>query len=259
LKVEKAEDGSQVVTLAFNATGKKNSDLTVALPHAEKGVVAEHYEIEYTDDLTEVAVAEIDAEKGTLNVTAHDNAAIGQSVTISVYKKAAQSEETEVAEEEPTVAPAALMSRADDGRTLVMTITVTINGLKIDVANKELKAGEAVEMTATVSPEAKVTYTCDGATVNGNKITFPAAGSYTVTATATKDGNELYTDTLELTVAAKPDDSGNQGGYVVVGIEQVNADAANGQVAVYDLSGRRLTRIARGGIYIVNGVKTLVR
>lgn len=49
------------------------------------------------------------------------------------------------------------------------------------------------------------------------------------------------------------------GGAIIVGIEEINADMSSGRTAVYDLSGRRITRVPAPGFYIINGVKTLVR
>lgn len=49
------------------------------------------------------------------------------------------------------------------------------------------------------------------------------------------------------------------GGAIIVGIDEINADMSSGRTAVYDLSGRRITRVPAPGIYIINGVKTLVR
>ncbi len=43
------------------------------------------------------------------------------------------------------------------------------------------------------------------------------------------------------------------------GIGNLNADIASGRAAVYDLSGRRLSRIAAPGFYIIGGRKTFVR
>lgn len=42
------------------------------------------------------------------------------------------------------------------------------------------------------------------------------------------------------------------------GIREITADA-NGSTVVYDLQGRRVAKTAKGGLYIVNGVKTLVK
>ncbi len=43
------------------------------------------------------------------------------------------------------------------------------------------------------------------------------------------------------------------------GIDSVNADAESGEATIYDLSGRRLSRISKAGFYIVNGKKVFVR
>lgn len=62
---------------------------------------------------------------------------------------------------------------------------------------------------------------------------------------------------LRIPVVAK-NATGNPG-QGVTGIDAVNADAAEGRAEIYDLAGRRIKRVAAAGIYIVNGVKTLVR
>ncbi|MDE5972275.1 MAG: hypothetical protein K2G94_05960 [Muribaculaceae bacterium] len=51
-------------------------------------------------------------------------------------------------------------------------------------------------------------------------------------------------------------------GTSVVGLQQLEADTMtlqSGDELIYDLQGRRLDAISRPGVYIVNGVKTLVR
>ncbi len=48
------------------------------------------------------------------------------------------------------------------------------------------------------------------------------------------------------------------GDAVTTGIREITADA-NGSTVVYDLQGRRVAKTAKGGLYIVNGVKTLVK
>ncbi len=50
-----------------------------------------------------------------------------------------------------------------------------------------------------------------------------------------------------------------QSSGVIVGIDRINADLNSGEATVYDLSGRRITRVPAPGIYIINGIKTLVR
>lgn len=48
------------------------------------------------------------------------------------------------------------------------------------------------------------------------------------------------------------------GNAETTGIREITADA-NGSTVVYDLQGRRVAKTAKGGLYIVNGVKTLVK
>ncbi|MBQ8270679.1 MAG: hypothetical protein IJZ22_05665, partial [Bacteroidaceae bacterium] len=49
-------------------------------------------------------------------------------------------------------------------------------------------------------------------------------------------------------------------GYITVnngttGIDAIDADAANGDAAIYDLQGRKVTETVKGGIYIKDGKK----
>ncbi len=68
--------------------------------------------------------------------------------------------------------------------------------------------------------------------------------------TPDEDGVYTLTVTEPLTIAAtiKPQD----------GISEINS-ATNGHEAIYDLHGRRVAKVTKGGIYIVNGVKTIVK
>lgn len=45
---------------------------------------------------------------------------------------------------------------------------------------------------------------------------------------------------------------------VASGIDRVNEDADNGPAIIYDITGRRVDRATNAGIYIINGVKTLI-
>ncbi len=135
-----------------------------------------------------------------------------------------------------------------------MTIDVTIYGVEFTTApaTATLGADGSVEVTFATNvwpDDATVDLTVEGpaeATVADGKITFTQAGDYTVTAKA----GDNYVANTKIIVKNAP---------TVTGIEAVNADAAAGTAAIYDLQGRRLTRVNAAGIYIVNGVKTLVR
>ncbi|MCM1029063.1 MAG: hypothetical protein NC342_05620 [Pseudoflavonifractor sp.] len=80
-------------------------------------------------------------------------------------------------------------------------------------------------------------------------------GSYLITiAYATDDkGATIEADPIEVEVAPYP------WGTVIVGIDQINSDSVAGAVSIHDLQGRQLKVISAPGIYIVNGVKTLVK
>lgn len=84
-------------------------------------------------------------------------------------------------------------------------------------------------------------------------VTAVAAGNCEIL--VTMDGIEGVM--LRIPVVAK-NATGNPG-QGVTGIEAVNADAAEGRAEIYDLAGRHLTRVDAAGIYIVNGIKTVVR
>lgn len=82
-------------------------------------------------------------------------------------------------------------------------------------------------------------------------ITFAQPGTYHVTVTVPGSVPLLSrTITVNVTVPTGPIGSG---------IEAINADAAAGHTTIHDLQGRRLSRILAPGLYIINGVKTLVR
>ena len=87
---------------------------------------------------------------------------------------------------------------------------------------------------ATQQPQAAVTYSVDnGGTVDGNTVTFPAPGTYTVTAQATYN-DVTVTDTVTVTVA--------QGGEPQVNVPAVDTRALEGLISTCD--GLDLTKYA---------------
>ena len=74
------------------------------------------------------------------------------------------------------------------------------------------------------------------------------AGTYTLNIPAgslkTDDGKECEAATFEFTVV------------VPTGIDGIEAE---GEQTIYDLTGRKIETITKGGIYIVNGKKVLVK
>ncbi|MCM1117727.1 MAG: hypothetical protein NC342_09360, partial [Pseudoflavonifractor sp.] len=271
VKVETGDNGTQTVTIDFNATPvveegqEAPSILEVTLPSANEDatVVPADFTISYEEDgettaNSDIVTVTITAE-GKVVVKATDKAKIGDEVTVTITKKAAATEP-----ETPEVTPAAmLLSRADEtaddpakaDENVVMTINVTIYGIDLTAPKNSITVNKAAAFAATVcvaDEDAEAKWSVEGPatatiakTATGADITFPAAGNYTVTV---KAGNSEKS--VKVTVKSQP---------TITGIEAVNADAAAGEATIYDLSGRRLMRVNAAGVYIVNGVKTLVK
>ena len=77
------------------------------------------------------------------------------------------------------------------------------------------------------------------------------AGTYTLTIPAgslkTDDGKECEAATFSWTIEETITD----------GIDSVDADAEN--AVIYDLTGRKIEKITKAGIYVINGVKKVVK
>ena len=115
----------------------------------------------------------------------------------------------------------------------------------------EIKVGETFQLEATVLPakasQAIEWYSSDWKgntiTVENGLVTALAEGEVTVTACSVADWN-LYAECVIKVVAAPVED----------GIDNVEAET---ETVIYDLSGRRVTEMKKGGIYIVNGKKVI--
>ena len=77
------------------------------------------------------------------------------------------------------------------------------------------------------------------------------AGTYTLTIPAgslkTDDGKECEAATFSWTIEEA----------ITEGIDSVDAEAEN--AVIYDLTGRKIEKITKAGIYIINGVKKVVK
>ena len=95
------------------------------------------------------------------------------------------------------------------------------------------------------------------ATIEGNKVTFVFESNTTISAPGT------YTFVIPAGLIKATDGEEYAGGtftFTVVeptGIEGVEAEVENN--TIYDLSGRRIAEITKGGIYIIGGKKVLVK
>ena len=255
VQVEPAVEGQpQSVSVAFN-DGSKVSELDLPV-NVDAGVdLGTYYEVVYADNNPGGkfinAVLSTVGGKPVLSLSNAPDASLPFSTVITVVDK--------------TTAPA---SRADEVGTPVIIINAGINAGRIEsvIVNGglpiEIYLGQTLTLTATTEPAStnEVTYVvtdADGNTVEpvaAGQYVFNVAGYYTLTATVQGTVPPVTT-----TVGIHAINATGDPGQGVSGIEGINADAAEGNAIIYDLSGRRLTRIDAAGIYIVNGVKTLVR
>ncbi|MDE5901400.1 MAG: beta-N-acetylhexosaminidase [Muribaculaceae bacterium] len=109
-----------------------------------------------------------------------------------------------------------------------------------------------VEITCACPDENTVLSTSRQFGVAGEPYTLsvPVFEGYVVEAIEGNDGLDRLTGHKGITVKYKKDNSG---------ISSVTAPGNHRHTGIYDLQGRRLDAISRPGVYIVNGVKTLVR
>lgn len=211
-----------------------------------------------------VATAEVNADG---KVVIKHNGVVGTTV-IRVFFKETTTEESVT----PTVSTSARLL-ADDGEietevteeetpdalfTLHVEVkmagdatpTLTADGR----TSIEIQTGKTATLQTIKTANNAVIWTSSNenvATVDENGVvTAVSAGTATITATLDGFPEQTVTFTVRVTVPTGPIGSG---------IEAINADAAEGRAAIYDLQGRRLERISSAGFYIVNGVKTLVR
>lgn len=151
-----------------------------------------------------------------------------------------------------------------DGNKVEVSVPVTVKVLSVDVDNAvvldatsmNIRPGSVVAISATVSDAVrdyvrsmawKSSNTAVAAVEDG-VVTALASGCATITCTVTLTDGTVCSASCEVNVIA-----------TVVGIDEINADSAEGRTEIYDLAGRRIKRVATAGVYIVNGVKTLVR
>ena len=129
---------------------------------------------------------------------------------------------------------------------------IAVTGITLSQTAATLTEGESLTLTATVAPEdatdKTVTWSSSDKSVatvdNNGKVTAVAAGTATITA---KAGDKSAT--CVVTVKASVPD----------GIDQLTID--NGKLTIYDLTGRKVTSTEnlKGGIYIVNGRKVVIK
>ena len=126
-----------------------------------------------------------------------------------------------------------------------------VTSILLDPSEFEMIAGRDTTLTVTIVPENATVKTLAWttsdeavATVADGIITAIAAGTATITAKATDGSNKKAT--AQVTVLRDDD-----------GIFAPLADLKD--AVIYTLSGTRLDRITKSGIYIINGQKRLVK
>ncbi len=100
----------------------------------------------------------------------------------------------------------------------------------------------------------------DGETIGSRSVFVKAGASYlfaaashpgmVITGVTGNEGLDAIYSNKQITVSYAADDSG---------INEIHSDQRPAADGIYDLSGRRLSKVGRPGIYIINGQKTLVR
>lgn len=162
--------------------------------------------------------------------------------------------------------------------TAVITVTATDAGgntvesqvnVVVTEATTSGEAAVAITPATTTLAEGATTllaYTLTGCTeadVASVSWTTTDGSVITIDADGTLHGVGIGTASVTLTVTLT--DGSIIRAYCSVavtattGIDNINADAANGSAVIFDLAGRRLQRVIAPGVYIVNGVKTMVR
>lgn len=155
--------------------------------------------------------------------------------------------ETEVTEEET---PAALLTlhvevKMPAGETPTLTA--------VGRTTIEMQTGKTAKLETASNVDNVVNWSSsntDVATVDEDGVVTAVAAGTAIIRAALDGTDQIVEFTVRVTVPTGPIGSG---------IEAINADAAEGRAAIYDLQGRKLERISAAGLYIVNGVKTIVR
>lgn len=137
-----------------------------------------------------------------------------------------------------------------------MSLEKTSNRSAFSISIKRtLDLSASIAYTAPEGVENAVVWSSsnpDIATVDPSTGLVTAVGEGSAVITAAVEGHPEMAVTFTVTVTIPS-------GPIGSGIEAINADAAVGTAIIYDLSGRRLERIAAPGIYIVNGHKIVIR
>lgn len=272
------EDVDETLPLLTIALDNESAPAHVHIPAVVKNTEnpGEHFEFRYDGaQESEIAAAEFvsEGEEGSkthkIKIT-HKNT--NGLVTISLHRINAEAGLASRADDdEPSQADDAVWrlqvkvtgaKPATEGIATSISLTGSVpsqlylnQSFTVGAAVEPAESTDAVEWTITASPEDAIVTTpnSDGTWT----VTAVKTGTVTVKARLATHAADAVTTEATRTVTLR-NATGNPG-QGVTGIETVNADAAEGRAEIYDLSGRRLTRVNAAGVYIVNGRKTIVR
>ncbi|MCM1028325.1 MAG: hypothetical protein NC484_01790 [Alloprevotella sp.] len=252
-------DGStQEANIEFEIKVDTEGEKTITLPAANE--VAEGTIIDFNalyvaiaDDET-IATATVGRD-GSVTVQANENGNEGITVIrIWHVDKAPAKKEINLT---------ALTDEAEATPEMIITVSVvntraenvTITGLS---SNSSVLINRPVTFTASITPAEAgngIEWSVEGGSYElkpnddgSATITFTEYATYKVTATVSGS-----------VPAVKSMMSVNVISGTITGIGEINADAIDADAVIYDLAGRRLIRVASPGVYIINGVKTLVK
>jgi len=149
------------------------------------------------------------------------------------------------------IAADGVVSTPEDAAYEVTLAKTYVTSILLEPDDIEMLAGQDTTLSVTVLPETAtvkelnwLTSDANVATVSGGTISAVAAGTATITAKATDGSNKLAT---AIVTVYRDEDA----------ITAPLGETEEG--TIYTLSGTRLDRISRTGIYIVNGRKRLVK
>ena len=138
------------------------------------------------------------------------------------------------------------------------TVNITFSGFDLPMAALGSFGEFTIENVAvTTNDDGSISYAAEGFQVStGGQMPAPYNGTLEGTQAST-DATPVFHLTLQNATTDEVWFGADQAAIDAVGIRGINADEING--TIYDLGGRKVTKIQRGGIYIINGKKVAVK
>lgn len=262
---ETPEIDERIATLAIALTAESPEYVEIPATVRNTDAPAELFEFRYDGATEESAVARAefvyDETAGHRIKVSHKNT--DGLTLITLHRKAEQtlSRAADDAADDAlwklyvTVTGATLNTATSVSLTGVPSQLYLCQSFTVGASVEPATSTDPVKWSFKANPEDAVTMVDNS---NGTyTVTAVKEGTLTVTATLASHAADAVATSASHTLTLR-NATGNPG-EGVTGIDAVNADAAEGRAEIYDLAGRRLRRITAAGMYIVNGVKTIVR